>query len=435
MTVLVAVLNRSGVAIAADSASNVYCIDRERLHNTIDKIFRLSGEHKVGFMICGEAELMGIPWEDIVSMYNNSLSKKPFKNLISYRKNFVEFLNDNDVLKIPKERQLLNLNSRIDNLLNDISADFEQKCNDENINIEGKEAEYFASYIDEWNREFKDSTDKEYWESTKLDDLRKNKIFKKFISDVLHSLSEKIDININIYDKIEMLVYYFLVKYPPNQENYDGFSQIVITGYGTKDLFPYLYEIYVYDKIFDQLQYVFPETLDSKRLQEINFGCSGYIYASAQTTMITSFLDGIHPDYREELEFSMKQYFEEHLDTMTEETKDLKIGEPVKQILINKNKEFYVNTTNKFINFHKDIRINHFWKPLLQSVATLPKKGLAYLAENLVDLELFRERILQSPGIKPIMGPIDVAVISKSDGFVWVKKKNYFDPELNPHKD
>jgi hypothetical protein len=28
-------------------------------------------------------------------------------------------------------------------------------------------------------------------------------------------------------------------------------------------------------------------------------------------------------------------------------------------------------------------------------------------------------------------GPIDVAVISKGDGFVWIKRKHYFKAELN----
>jgi len=27
-------------------------------------------------------------------------------------------------------------------------------------------------------------------------------------------------------------------------------------------------------------------------------------------------------------------------------------------------------------------------------------------------------------------GPIDVAVLSKGDGFVWIKRKSYFDPRL-----
>jgi hypothetical protein len=31
-----------------------------------------------------------------------------------------------------------------------------------------------------------------------------------------------------------------------------------------------------------------------------------------------------------------------------------------------------------------------------------------------------------------VSSPIDVAVISKGEGFVWIKKKQYFDASLNP---
>lgn len=33
--------------------------------------------------------------------------------------------------------------------------------------------------------------------------------------------------------------------------------------------------------------------------------------------------------------------------------------------------------------------------------------------------------------IRVIGGPVDVAVISKHDGFIWLKRKLYFNPELN----
>jgi hypothetical protein len=35
--------------------------------------------------------------------------------------------------------------------------------------------------------------------------------------------------------------------------------------------------------------------------------------------------------------------------------------------------------------------------------------------------------------METVAGPIDVAVISKGDGFIWIKRKHYFSPELNPH--
>ena len=31
-----------------------------------------------------------------------------------------------------------------------------------------------------------------------------------------------------------------------------------------------------------------------------------------------------------------------------------------------------------------------------------------------------------------VAGPIDVAVISKGDGFIWINRKHYFERELNP---
>jgi hypothetical protein len=35
--------------------------------------------------------------------------------------------------------------------------------------------------------------------------------------------------------------------------------------------------------------------------------------------------------------------------------------------------------------------------------------------------------------LETVGGPIDVAVISKGDGLVWVKRKHYFPAELNQH--
>lgn len=34
---------------------------------------------------------------------------------------------------------------------------------------------------------------------------------------------------------------------------------------------------------------------------------------------------------------------------------------------------------------------------------------------------------------KVVGGPVDVAVVTKCDGFVWIKRKHYFSPELNPN--
>ena len=35
------------------------------------------------------------------------------------------------------------------------------------------------------------------------------------------------------------------------------------------------------------------------------------------------------------------------------------------------------------------------------------------------------------PGEETVGGPVDVAVISKGDGFIWIKRKHYFKSEYN----
>ena len=62
-------------------------------------------------------------------------------------------------------------------------------------------------------------------------------------------------------------------------------------------------------------------------------------------------------------------------------------------------------------------------------VGVLPKEELAEMAETLVSLTSFKRRM--TPEAETVGGPIDVAVISKGDGLVWVKRKHYFDKDLN----
>jgi hypothetical protein len=62
--------------------------------------------------------------------------------------------------------------------------------------------------------------------------------------------------------------------------------------------------------------------------------------------------------------------------------------------------------------------------------ALLPKSELAAMAEALVNLTSFKRKV--SMELETVGGPIDVAVISKGDGFIWVKRKHYFTKEMNP---
>lgn len=69
--------------------------------------------------------------------------------------------------------------------------------------------------------------------------------------------------------------------------------------------------------------------------------------------------------------------------------------------------------------------------PVLSIVEALPKDELAEMAEAVVSLTALRRKM--SSDQETVGPPIDVAVISKGDGLVWIKRKHYFDIGLNPY--
>ena len=76
------------------------------------------------------------------------------------------------------------------------------------------------------------------------------------------------------------------------------------------------------------------------------------------------------------------------------------------------------------------IQTNYIEK-LVNTISYLSKEDLADMAESLVRMTYLKRRITSEE--ESIGGPVDVAVITKGDGFIWLKRKHYFPPELNHH--
>ena len=66
------------------------------------------------------------------------------------------------------------------------------------------------------------------------------------------------------------------------------------------------------------------------------------------------------------------------------------------------------------------------------ALAAMPLQDAIDLAEFLADVAAKYSRF--APGAPVVGGPIDVAAISKHEGFKWVKRKLYFDRNLTPEE-
>jgi len=62
----------------------------------------------------------------------------------------------------------------------------------------------------------------------------------------------------------------------------------------------------------------------------------------------------------------------------------------------------------------------------------MPLQDAIDLADFLVDLTIKFSRFM--PGAPTVGGPIEIAAISKHEGFRWIKRKYYFDRDLNPRE-
>ena len=70
-------------------------------------------------------------------------------------------------------------------------------------------------------------------------------------------------------------------------------------------------------------------------------------------------------------------------------------------------------------------------REIASAVEALTIKELAQVASTLVGLSSFEQQM--SLNRETVGGPVDVAVISKGDGFIWIERKHYFRQELNNH--
>jgi hypothetical protein len=77
-----------------------------------------------------------------------------------------------------------------------------------------------------------------------------------------------------------------------------------------------------------------------------------------------------------------------------------------------------------------DSAVDTHWWLLYRVLASLPVDEMAELAETLIMLQSLKEKVT-SP-TESVGGPIDVAIITKHEGLIWIKRKHYFDPDKNP---
>jgi hypothetical protein len=164
--------------------------------------------------------------------------------------------------------------------------------------------------------------------------------------------------------------------------------------------------------------------IDIVRQAKISSGNASIIAPFAQTEAAELFIEGIDPSYNEYIEESITDIFA-GLAPIAAKYFDVSGNSK-----ISKFRNVLKSKAGDYINACEAKRRREFIMPVLNAVQALDKSEMAALAENLVSLTALKQKV--SLELETVGGPIDVAFISKYDGFIWIKRKHYFSSDLNP---
>ena len=120
MTAEIALMNRMGAALAADSAVTIG-ESGKKIYTSAEKLFQLSEIAPVGVMIYGNAGYTTLPWETIIKAYRKKLGRTLHPTIKGYCQDFTAFLHDNPAL-FPKDNRLFAMRDIALHVLHDTRA-------------------------------------------------------------------------------------------------------------------------------------------------------------------------------------------------------------------------------------------------------------------------------------------------------------------------
>ncbi len=419
MTAEIAVMNEEAIALAADSAVT----GPAKIFTSANKIFALSKYHPVALMVYDTAQFHGVPWETIVKQYRRELGDECFPTLDAHAEHFLKYFNTAKEL-FPPEAQERGTATLVYTLFRAILKDAFGEVEKRIGNGEEPSGEDVVKDIEE-------SIDWHHgrWKGAKIrPDLpsgyreRVKKKCAKLVDETLETVFEKVPLSKRAKRKLRQLLPWVATK-NLSFERLPTHSGIVIAGFGETDVFPRLRRFDFECVIADRLKFVEGEPID------VGPSNRAVIVPFAQREQVETFMEGID----RKLGDYLHGWWYEKLDELIAEIGEhLDLSGPKREALASA----FRDRCNEIIGTEYEGALNQFsWtnhvEPIIDIVGMLPKDELAEMAESLVNLTSFKRRV--TPEAETVGGPIDVAVISRGDGFIWIKRKHYFDRDLNPH--
>jgi len=423
MTAEIAVLNRNAVALAADSAVTLQLPEGPKIYHA-NKLFTLSKYRPVGIMIYGAADFMGVPWDTIIKRYRAYLGTRGFRRVQDYAADFLSFVERRRSF-FPEERQRNSCHELAEVWLHRLRTRL-RKAVELAIKTSGPVSEQavrkmFSELVNEDIAHLRRHKPLPRFSKLSVGSLLRKyrSVIQKAIKSTLQNLVSAVPMA-RLLEGCALAILRDLYWY--------GESGIVIAGFGDEEFCPSLC-CHTLDSIIGGRLRVLENR--EKRSRIGNVGVSASIIPFAQSEMVSLFMNGIDDDYADFVNSFTSQAFATGYPDTISTALDKYLSKNDKDIVLQKIRDIGKELSSKLGSAIRQYAKFAHSDPIVEIVNHLPKEELAAMAEALVNLTSFKRHVTRQA--ETVGGPIDVAVISRGDGFIWIKRKHYFSQQLNPH--
>ena len=404
MSVGVCIINRNGIALAADSAGTY--TGNKMFYNSMNKVFSISRKYVYGVITYGATVIHNVSIDQVLKEFRTFLdSKSKVNDFFEILPSFVEFIEQKnnyykfdtaetnhcyELIKVlisdwgKKIKNVITTDdvaAQIDDILNDLSAVMQGAIKIENYDVSSHIGTTYKSDFD--------------------------------------SLINMIVPELNNYPAQKERFWNYICEYfnlSLTNETSNAMG-LFFCGYGKNDAFPKFTHIELYNVVGGKVKYKLIENYEESNNQ-------AQIVPLAQKDVILTFCKGISNTFINYIPQKVESIINAKIDAIPDIFTDSQKGELKEALLSVKNElASAIDTTIQNSNV----------MPILNSVQLIPLAEMAFFAENLVNMTTLKRTFAIDGNQQTVGGPADVAVLSKGDGFVWIKRKLYFDGQLNPN--
>lgn len=364
----------------------------------MNKVFALSQLQPYGAITYGNTSVHNVSIDQILKEFTVYLKDKSICDFYEIESLFVSFINE----KKEYYRFIGSENSFCTRLIKELVVDWGNKI--KRVINEEDSKQKIADILGELKSHVENSLKVENFDVSEYIHDHYATSFDLMLGMVVPELKNYIEEKNFFWDLISK---YFNLSLQIETDNFIG---LFFAGYGENDAFPKFIHLNIYTVINGQLKYLVKDKFD-----ESNNGAK--IVSLAQGDVIMTFCKGI------------SEYFVNYIPQKTDEIIRKKIEtfeSEYSQEQMQKIKESLSDCKNDIYSLIQTVSQEKNINPLLESVQLIPLPEMATLAENLINITSLKRTFSLDGNQQTVGGPTDVAILSKPDGFSWVKRKQVY---------